>query len=109
MYKLITFVTTLVFMLTGQVVAQEVDPTRPLSGSSTVAYHHVKSTMQLQSIVDNGEHSTVIINGKVLKVGDRIEQYQLKQINKKNVVLSSPDKHLELSLFSPIVANQNEK
>lgn len=96
-------------MFSGQLIAQEADPTRPLSGASKVIDKNVKQAIQLQSIVDDGEHSTVIINGQVLKVGDRIEQYQLEQINKNNVVLSSTDKRLELSLFSAIVAKSNEK
>ena len=91
-------------MLPDWVIAQEIDPTRPLFGASETVNKKVNQTIKLQSIVNNGQDLTVVINGKLLKVGDRIEQYQLEKINNNSVVLSSPEKRLELSLFSPIVA-----
>lgn len=91
-------------MLSGNAVAQQTDPTRPFSGGSEAVNKIAVQRMKLQSIVENGQDLTVVINGKLLKVGDRIEQYQLEKINKNSVVLTSADKRLELSLFSPIVA-----
>ncbi|MGB1197572.1 MAG: hypothetical protein ACPG46_00910 [Thalassotalea sp.] len=108
MYKLV--ILTIAVMLSTTVTAQEVDPTRPLSASGQVGSEIKTITvMQLQSIVDSEKALTVVINGKVLKLGDRIEQYQLKKINKKSVVLSAADKRLELSLYSPVIATHNEK
>lgn len=94
----------LTVILSDYTVAQQADPTRPLTGASEVVSKKAAQRMKLQSIVENGQDLTVVINGKLLKIGDRIEQYQLEKINKNSVVLTSPDKRLELSLFSPIVA-----
>lgn len=103
-YKLLSIITVLIFLPLSHAVAQEVDPTRPLFGESQASSNKVTQAIELQSIINNGQQLTVVINGRLLKVGDKIEQYQLKKINKNSVVLSSTDKHLELSLFSPIVA-----
>ena len=105
----IGLVTLLLLVQSAGVSGQEVDPTRPLFATSSNVIKSNSKAMQLQSIVDNGQGATVIISGKVLKIGDHIEGYQLKSIYKNSVVLVSDEKRLTLSVFTPVVANNNEK
>ncbi|GLX77873.1 hypothetical protein tinsulaeT_12130 [Thalassotalea insulae] len=84
--------------------SQSVDPTRPLSASYQGATTQKQfSQYVLQSIIDSGQRKKVVINGKLMSLGDRIGQYQLSAIKDNSVVLSSPDKELAMSLFSPVV------
>ncbi|XQW85542.1 hypothetical protein ACOYR1_02080 [Thalassotalea piscium] len=106
MYKLINTMIVILMLSPTCVFAQEIDPTSPLFGSEVNLNQKSNQAIQLQSIVGQGKQATVVINGKVLRLGGLIEQYQLAKINKNSVVLASTstDKRLELSLFSPVVA-----
>ncbi|MBA6232106.1 MULTISPECIES: hypothetical protein [unclassified Colwellia] len=87
--------------------AQDIDPTKPLSGSGfsskTSAEAAKKAELILESIIHGFEVHTVVINGQVLKVGDFIHQYELVAVNNTSVVLRSAEKRLKLSVFSSVV------
>jgi hypothetical protein len=85
----------------------ETDPTKPLWGSKVLQVSKAKSRLVLQSIISNGEVKKVIINGKILKVGDRVSAYKVTAIKAKSVKLSSADKNIELTLFSNAVVKKN--
>ncbi len=85
--------------------AQSKDPTRPfVSGESNNMVTRAKGQLVLQTIVEQGDTKRVIINGKLLNIGDQISQYKLQKIANNYVVLSSPEQELTLSLFSTVVA-----
>jgi hypothetical protein len=108
-FKSITFSSLyfIVLLATSSVDAQDVDPTKPLSGASlsstSKAEVTTKAALTLESIVHGFEVHTAVINGQVLKVGDFISQYELVAVNNTSVVLRSAEKRLKLSVFSSVV------
>jgi hypothetical protein len=80
-----------------------VDPTKPLFGGKTLREAKKRTPLVLQSIIEIGEHRKVVINGKMLKLGDKISSYKVTAITSKAVVLNSAQQRLELSLFSSAV------
>lgn len=81
------------------------DPTQPF-GRAAIGSTAVEKTNQmiLESIIHgNGVH-TVIINGKLLKVGDYIGDFKLVAVNDKSVVLRSEDERKKLHIFSELTA-----
>ncbi len=93
-------------LFTAYGYGQTTDPTRPFGstfkGDGEQGAKQVSQYL-LQTIIDNGEHQRVVINGKLLALGDRIGPYQLSKINSQSVVLTSLDNELTMSLFSPVV------
>ncbi len=85
----------------------ETDPTKPLWGGKVLQANKVKSRLVLQSIISNSKVKKVIINGKILKVGDSVFAYKVTAIKAKSVKLSSADKNIELTLFSYAVVKKN--
>lgn len=104
MYRNIGLVCALACMAFPASAERGIDPTRPLSGVTTAQSKVAKNRLVLQSIVENEHSRKAIINGKILKVGDSIGQYELVAINARTVVLNSLQKEMELSLFSATVA-----
>lgn len=102
MYKFL-----LLFLLVSSVSvdAKSVDPTKPfnLSVSSTENVIN-NNALILQTIVESGEHKSVVINGQLLRLGDQIRQYTLSEITEHYVLLSSLEKNIKLSMFSSVVA-----
>jgi hypothetical protein len=85
--------------------AQSSDPTKPLGFVANSTASKVKhNELTLQTIVESGEAKRVVINGQLLKVGDKIRQYQLSEITSSYALLSSPEKDLKLLMFSTVVA-----
>lgn len=87
------------------IYAQSVDPTKPLDFNSQNSKTTLKKgRLMLQTIVDNGKSKSVVINGQLLTVGEKINQYKLSKISNNGVVLSSPEKTLTLTLFTSVAA-----
>jgi MSHA biogenesis protein MshK len=87
------------------VVAKSVDPTKPFNLSvSSAANMTNNNALILQTIVESGEHKSVVINGQLLMLGDQIRQYTLSEITDHYVLLSSSEKNIKLSMFSSVVA-----
>ena len=84
--------------------AQGLDPTKPLSGSPQASKMIKKNQrLQLETVIHNANADIVIINGIKLTLNEYINEYQLVAINEKSVVLRSPLKQLELSIFTPVI------
>lgn len=107
MYKfcliVLSFVSVYTLSISSQ--AQSIDPTKPFQqGEMNNTVTRAKGQLVLQTIVEQGETKRVVINGKLLNIGDQISQYKLLKIANNYVVLSSPEQELTLSLFSTVVA-----
>jgi MSHA biogenesis protein MshK len=87
------------------VVAKSVDPTKPFSSNVSSAKSVVNNNaLILQTIIESGEHKSVVINGQLLTLGGQIRQYTLSEITDHYVLLSSSEKNIKLSMFSSVVA-----
>jgi hypothetical protein len=51
----------------------------------------VQQTPKVQGIIFNASRPLAIVNGKAVNVGDRVGDYQVKQILKTSVVFQRPD------------------
>ena len=51
----------------------------------------VEQPLKLQGIIFNASRPLAIVNGKAVNVGDRVGDYQVKQILKTSVVFQRPD------------------
>ena len=99
------YLMALMLCLTFLANGQSVDPTKPLSYQASTGSNKLQiKDYVLQSIIDNGQQKHVVINGKLMVLGDQIGPYQLINITKEHVVLSSTEKELKVSLFSSVVA-----
>lgn len=99
MFKIVLIISILISSFS--VAAQNVDPTKPLTphlyASTEKASYNNELT--LESVIHTQGKVRVVINGKVLKQGDRINQYLIEEIKDKLVVLISPEDTVTLSLF----------
>lgn len=74
------------------------DPTLPAKVGHTAQALQAESDLVLHSIV-KGEHSYVVINDKILKLGERIQGLSIINISHRDVTLSDGRK---LTLFQSI-------
>jgi len=66
--------------------------TGPASDFFRAAPASASSTLHLQAIFYNpAGHSTAVINGKTLSVGDRFDSYTVQAISQQSVTLQSAD------------------
>lgn len=79
------------------------DPTKPFSGYSKIAKGKQQAGLVLKSIIHGEGVRTVIINNKVMKVGDNIGEYKLIAVNNNSVILRSDEGRKKLSLFSSAI------
>jgi len=89
------------------VSASSVDPTRPFGhtkGSSALVNGN---KLVLESIIHGDGIHTVVINSKVLKVGDSIVGYRLVAVNDDSVVLRSETERLKLYVFKAKVLKKH--
>ncbi len=87
----ILFVTVLFLFAVNSYGQEEFwDPTQPSVGGS-YEKNNVSAShgLQLDGIFSQANNSTIIINGKILRVGDSIEGYKITQISKNSVTLQS--------------------
>ncbi len=92
----------ILYILSFQIFAQSMDPTKPLT-LSVVKSDGVKKGLVLETIVHGKKNKSAIISGKLMKVGDYIGVYKLIKVNRSSVVLRSEDGPLRLSIFSGVV------
>jgi MSHA biogenesis protein MshK len=83
--------------------AKENDPTKPFQSNYSIQKKKYRTALKLQSILHGNHQAKVVINGKILKKGDRISGYRIEKINKKTVKLRSEQKQITLSLFAKSV------
>lgn len=78
------------------------DPTKPFGVFAGSGSAEKVEKLQLQSIIHGDGIHTVIINNKLLKVGDYIGEYKLIAVNDKNVILRSEEERKQLFIFSEL-------
>mgnify|MGYP000128152538 CR=1 FL=1 len=87
----------------GETRNNALDPTKPLFGvanATGLGAVPAEKSLVLEAIIHGTEIHTAIINGKALKVNDRIGEYRLVAVNDKSVVLLSTQERLKLNVFS---------
>jgi MSHA biogenesis protein MshK len=94
------FIILTLVSITFNSVAATNDPTKPFGlGAITSGTNVAVKSLILQSIVHGDGIHTAVINGKVIKPGEYINQYRLVAINDDSVVLRSDDERLKLYVF----------
>lgn len=82
-------------------VAADVDPTRPFGVSSSSSNNPLKpnTSFVLSSIIHGDGIHTAVINGKIYKMFDYIDEYRITAINSHSVILRSQSKRLKINIF----------
>lgn len=83
------------------------DPTRPaqLNQTMSLATSQGGEPLQLRLIRWQEQQASVVINGQLLRAGDRIAGYQLQEIHQDHVVLESAADRLQLFIFQKMTHN----
>lgn len=90
MYKMLGIIFLLLVSGISYAQAYGFDPTQP-SPPGDYAYTSATSShgLRLDGIFSEPKKSTIIINGKILHIGESIEGYKITQISKNSVTLTS--------------------
>jgi len=84
--------------------AYAIDPTRPPAGRvNTDATSESAAVLRLQAIMVTSQSAHVVINGKRLKVGDRIGEVRILAIRPHSILIDREGKREELRLSAPII------
>jgi hypothetical protein len=81
------------------------DPTKPeyLLPAESVETANAGSNavvaMPVLSFIQIGQRRSAVINGQLVKVGDRVANYLVQQIDARQVILQQGDQRLVLKLF----------
>lgn len=77
------------------------DPTRPAQFKPSVSAIASQSNepFRLSLIRWQDERASVIINGQLMRIGDDIAGYQLREVHQDHVVLDSATDRLQLFIF----------
>jgi hypothetical protein len=80
------YLAALLISLTAQAAATErlMDPTRPASVSANLASEQA-SVIRLEAIFSSGDRLVAIVNGNVVRTGDRIAGIRIDAINSNSV------------------------
>ena len=73
------------------------DPTEPANLTPEVKL--AETEFNLQAIVVSEKHSYAVINDKIMKVGDKLNDKRIKSINSYSVTLSNEKEEVILVLF----------
>ncbi len=84
--------------------AHAIDPTRPPAGRvSADVVGESAAVLRLQAIMVTSQSAHVVINGKRLKVGDRIGEVRILAIRPHSILIDREGKREELRLSAPII------
>lgn len=85
--------------------AYAIDPTQPPAGrvSAAAAVGESAAVLRLQAIMVTSQSAHVVINGKRLKVGDRIGEVRILAIRPHSILIDREGKREELRLSAPII------
>ena len=93
------------YLLLSQVVIA--DPTRPAPGWQTDATQNtaapVSETLKLQLIKDSPHGKTALINGQLLRKGQKIKHYTVQDISAQQVILDVNGERHVLSLLNTAI------
>jgi MSHA biogenesis protein MshK len=80
--------------------ATEYDPTRPFNlNSKVLGQKSINKRFVLSSIIHGDGIHTAIINDKIYRVFDYIDDYQITAVNSDSVILRSNTERLKLNVF----------
>jgi len=81
-----------------------IDPTRPPAGRVNAdAASESTAVLRLQAIMVTPKNAHVVINGKRLKVGDRLGDIRILAIRPHSILIDRQGKREELRLSAPII------
>jgi hypothetical protein len=86
--------------------AQQVDPTKPFNSAVTGLASQQSGEVEqlrLESIIMKNNKTNAIINGKFLKVGDKVGEFKIEKISANSVNLTSTGTNMTLSLFTDVL------
>ncbi len=94
-------VATVILLASPVSFAADVDPTRPfgVSGSSSISQLKRDGGFVLSSIIHGDGIHTAVINGKIYKMFDYVDEYRITAINSHSVILRSKSKRLKINVF----------
>lgn len=105
----ILFVCSLALLLSGQVLS---DPTRPADGWQTDATAAqstaAPASLRLQLIKNTQQGPVALINGQLLRKGDRFAQYRVADIQDAQVVLQLNGEQRVLPLLNTAIKQYEE-
>ena len=100
----ILFVSNLCLLLSLVFIA---DPTRPAPGWQISTEHSntvpVAELLKLQLIKDSPQGKTALINGQLLRKGQKIKQYTVQDISAQQVILDVNGERHVLSLLNTAI------
>ncbi len=81
--------------------AADVDPTRPFGVSGSDSNNQLKrdAGFILSSVIHGDGIHTAVINGKIYKMFDYVDEYRITAINSHSVILRSKSKRLKINVF----------
>ncbi|MDP2716759.1 hypothetical protein [Rheinheimera sp.] len=105
----ILFVCSLALLLSSQLQA---DPTKPASGwqidGSAVQSAAAPVSLRLQLIKNTEQGLVALINGQLVRKGDRVEQYRVADIQQAQVVLQLNGEQRVLPLLNTAIKQYEE-
>ena len=88
-------------------ISAQADPTRPPAGwevvPSSTGMPAVAEILKLQLIKEGPQGKTAVINGQQVSVGQRFENYNVKQISAGQVILEKNGEQRVLSLINTAI------
>ncbi|MDR3477046.1 MAG: hypothetical protein P4M14_03355 [Gammaproteobacteria bacterium] len=102
------FICTIGLILSSMTQAEMQDPTKPpLQQLIPVGVHN---GYVLTAIMISKDKTVAVINGKVVHIGDEIDNAKVTAINSNTVELEAPNGNLTLTLMiNPVVQEENSK
>lgn len=94
-------VATVILLASPLSFAADVDPTRPfgVNGSGSISQLKRDGGFVLSSIIHGDGIHTAVINGKIYKMFDYVDEYRITAINSHSVILRSKSKRLKINVF----------
>lgn len=94
-------VATVILLASPVSFAADVDPTRPfgVNGSGSTSQLKRDGGFVLSSIIHGDGIHTAVINGKIYKMFDYVDEYRITAINSHSVILRSKSKRLKINVF----------
>jgi hypothetical protein len=104
--QLTLFISSLLCLISPMTNAEMKDPTKPPQLAAVVAHNGYTLT----AIMTSDNKKLAIINGKVVRIGDEIDNAKVTAINSNTVELDAPSGSLTLTLMVyPIVQEEDTK
>ena len=83
------------------------DPTQPSQNYLSPGATETSSVLSLNGIIHSGKEKKALINAKLVKQGDLIQDYLVKEISDNQVILVKGKESLQLNLIAKTVEKYN--